>query len=57
LLLAAPARPVRITIGVRRTADGTFESHAWASRGGQLLTGARESAGFVPFLEWDSRFE
>jgi hypothetical protein len=51
LVLDSTSRPVSVSIGVRRTADGTLESHAWATRGSSVVMGAPHD-GYVPFLQW-----
>jgi hypothetical protein len=53
LLLGSPARPLRLTIGVKQTADGHLESHAWVTDRDSILIGA-PCDGFVPIVEWSS---
>ena len=53
LLLGSPARPLRLTIGVKRTADGLLESHAWVTDQDSVLIGA-PCEGFVPIVEWST---
>jgi len=53
LLLASPARPLRLTIGVRHTPDGFLESHAWVSDRDSVLIGA-PCDGFIPIVEWSA---
>jgi transglutaminase superfamily protein len=42
-----------LTIGVRRTAAGTLEAHAWLASGDRVLVGATPGD-YVPLVEWDS---
>jgi len=53
LLLGSPARPLRLTIGVKQTSDGVLESHAWVTDQGSVLIGA-PCDGFVPIVEWST---
>jgi hypothetical protein len=53
LLLRSPARPLRLTIGVKQTADGLLESHAWVTDQDSVLIGA-PCDGFVPIVEWST---
>jgi len=53
LLLGSPARPLRLTIGVKHTADGRLESHAWVTDHDSVLIGA-PCDGFVPIVEWST---
>lgn len=53
LLLGSPARPLRLTIGVRQTPDGRLESHAWVTDHDSVLIGA-PCDGFVPIVEWST---
>jgi hypothetical protein len=53
LLLGSPARPLRLTIGVRQASDGHLESHAWVTDHDSVLIGAPCDA-FVPIVEWSS---
>jgi transglutaminase superfamily protein len=53
LLLGSPARPLRLTIGVKQTPDGLLESHAWVTDRDSVLIGA-PCAGFVPIVEWST---
>jgi fructose-1,6-bisphosphatase/sedoheptulose 1,7-bisphosphatase-like protein len=42
-----------LTIGVRRTAAGALEAHAWLARGDRILIGATADT-FAPLAEWDT---
>jgi transglutaminase superfamily protein len=53
LLLGSPARPLRLTIGVKQTPDGLLESHAWVTDQDSVLIGA-PCEGFVPIVEWST---
>jgi hypothetical protein len=53
LVLGSPGRPLCLTIGVRRTADGALDAHAWVEREGRVLIGAT-SGTYVPLVGWDS---
>lgn len=45
--------PVSLTIGVRRTADGTIEAHAWLARKDRVLVGATPDE-YAPLVTWTS---
>ena len=45
--------PVSLTIGVRRTAAGTFEAHAWLARRDHVLIGATADE-YVALTTWTS---
>jgi transglutaminase superfamily protein len=51
LLLGSPARPLRLTIGVKQTPTGLLESHAWVTDHQSVVIGA-PCDGFVPIVEW-----
>jgi len=51
LLLGSPARPLRLTIGVKQTPDGLLESHAWLTDQDSVVVGAPQD-GFIPIVEW-----
>ena len=53
LLLGSPARPLRLTIGVKQMPDGRLESHAWVTDRDSILIGA-PCDGFVPIVEWST---
>jgi hypothetical protein len=53
LLLGSPARPLRLTIGVKHTPDGRLESHAWVTDRDSVLIGA-PCDGFVPIVQWST---
>ena len=40
-----------LTIGIRRTAEGAVDAHAWLARGDRVLVGST-SDGYVPLVEW-----
>jgi Transglutaminase-like superfamily len=42
-----------LTIGVRRTAAGALEAHAWLTRGDRVLIGATADT-YAPLVEWDT---
>ena len=42
-----------LTIGVRRTAAGALEAHAWLARGDRVLIGATREE-YAPLVEWDT---
>jgi len=42
-----------LTIGVRRTAVGALEAHAWLARGDRVLIGATREE-YAPLVEWDT---
>ena len=56
ILLDADDGPVRFSIGVRHTAAGAFEAHAWVTRADRVLIGA-PTDGFVPIVTWTSPSE
>ena len=51
VLDANDAGPVSLTIGVRRTASGAFEAHAWLARKDRVLIGAPADE-YVPLVNW-----
>lgn len=53
LVLGSPERPLCVTIGVKRTAGGTLEAHAWVGREGRVLIGAT-SDDYVSLVGWTS---
>jgi len=53
LMLGSPAKPLRLTIGVKQTPDGRLESHAWLTDHDSILIGA-PCDGFVPIVEWST---
>jgi hypothetical protein len=40
-----------LTIGVRRSPAGTFESHAWLTRGARVVVGGPVD-GYEPMVTW-----
>jgi len=53
LVLDSNGGLVSLTIGVRRTAAGTLEAHAWLAREDRVLIGARTDE-YVPLVTWTS---
>ena len=53
LVLGSPGRPLCLTIGVRRAADGTLEGHAWVGREGSVLIGVTSDT-YLPLVAWAS---
>ena len=51
LLLDANGAPVTLTIGVRRSASGVLEAHAWVARSDRVLLGGTAD-GYVPLANW-----
>ena len=51
LLLDAHGAPVTLTIGVRRTAAGALEAHAWLARSDRVLLGGTFD-GYLPLANW-----
>ena len=43
--------PLSLTIGVRRTAAGTLEAHAWLTRRDRVLIGATADE-YLPLVHW-----
>jgi Transglutaminase-like superfamily len=53
-LVLDPLRgPVHLTIGVKRTAAGTLDAHAWLARRDRVLVGATSDE-YVPLVTWTS---
>ena len=50
-LLHSTAAHVELTIGVRHSASGTLESHAWLTRDDRIVIGA-PAHGYVPIATW-----
>ena len=53
LVLDSNDGPMSLTIGVRRTAAGALEAHAWLARQDRVLIGARTDE-YVPLVTWTS---
>jgi hypothetical protein len=53
LVLDSNDRPVSLTIGVRRTAVGTLEAHAWLARKDRVLIGATADE-YILIVNWTS---
>jgi hypothetical protein len=53
LLLGSTTRPLCLTIGVKRAANGSLESHAWVADRDHVIIGA-PSDGFAPVVQWDT---
>jgi hypothetical protein len=51
LVLNAGDGPVTFTIGVKRTAAGALEAHAWVTRQDRVLVGATPDE-YVPLATW-----
>jgi Transglutaminase-like superfamily len=51
LVLDSNEGPLSLTIGVRRTAAGTLEAHAWLARRDRILIGATADE-YVPLVNW-----
>jgi hypothetical protein len=51
LVLNASDGPVTLTIGVKRTAAGALEAHAWVTRQDRVLIGATADE-YVPLATW-----
>lgn len=52
-LLDPHGGPVCLTIGVKRTAAGTLDAHAWLTRQDRVLVGATSDE-YVPLVTWTS---
>ena len=53
LMVDSHTGPVSLTIGVRRTATGTLEAHAWLARQDRVLIGATADE-YVALATWTS---
>jgi len=53
LLLDSNHGPVSLTIGVKRTAGGAIEAHAWVARKNRVLIGTTADT-YVPLVTWTS---
>lgn len=51
LLLDSNHGPVSLTIGVKRTAGGAIEAHAWVARKNRVLIGTTADT-YVPLVTW-----
>ena len=51
LMLDSNEGPLSLTIGVRRTAAGALEAHAWLARRDRILTGATADE-YLPLVNW-----
>lgn len=51
LVLRSPGRPLHLTIGVKRGADGVLAAHAWVGSDDRILVGATDDR-FAPLVEW-----
>jgi hypothetical protein len=56
LALGRPARPLRLSIGVRRAPAGDLQSHAWVTHEDGILIGGPIAGDYVPLVTWDSVF-
>jgi hypothetical protein len=52
LVFDSDGGPVSLTIGVKRTAAGTIEAHAWLARQDRLLIGGAAADEYVPLVTW-----
>ncbi len=53
--LSTPERPLRLTIGVKRSPTGEpLQAHAWLDDRDRILIGGATADEFVPMLAWDS---
>ena len=52
MCLSTPARPLTMTIGVKRGPVGELRAHAWVDQDGATLIG-ESSEEFLPMLAWD----
>ena len=53
LVLGSPEHPLCLTIGVRRTASGALEAHAWVAKQDRVLVGAT-SDDYAALVGWNS---
>jgi len=51
-MLKSSLRPIRLTIGVKRVADGSLRAHAWVATDDCVLIGAT-SEDYVRLVEWN----
>jgi hypothetical protein len=51
LVFDSQGGPVSLTIGVRRTAAGIIEAHAWIARGDCVILGATSDE-YIPLVTW-----
>lgn len=54
LVLDSNDGPLSLSIGVRRTAAGALDAHAWIARKDRVLVGATVDV-YVPLVTWTSR--
>jgi hypothetical protein len=52
--LAAPGRPLCLTIGVKAGAAGDFKSHAWVADRQRILIGGPADPDLVQIVAWES---
>ncbi len=55
LRLGSAERPLRLTIGIRRTSPGDLKAHAWLEDRRRVLIGGPVTDDFVPLVAWDSQ--
>ena len=54
LVLDPDGGPLSLTIGVRRTAAGALDAHAWVTRQGRVLIGGTTAGEYVSLVTWTS---
>jgi hypothetical protein len=54
LVLDSDDGPVSLTIGVKRTAAGALDAHAWLARRDRVLVGGTTADEYVPLVTWTS---
>ena len=53
--LSTPERPLRLTIGVKRSPEGDpLQAHAWVGDCDRILIGGATAEEFLPMLAWES---
>ncbi len=52
--LSSPDRRLSLVIGVKRTADGALQSHAWLRDGERVLVGGPLDDSLSPLVQWES---
>ena len=52
LVFDSDGGPVSLTIGVKRSAAGTIDAHAWLARQDRLLIGGATADEYVPLVTW-----
>lgn len=54
--LGSPARPLRLTVGVRHAPGGRLQSHAWLADRDRIVIGGSTADQYAPLTAWDSLF-